>query len=510
MTKNRNIFKSFKKFTNSLLILFSSFLLFLSYPKISLWILAWVSLIPAVLVLYKLKKMKEVIFYGFLFGFSFYVMLLYWIIPTLQAGKVNLWLAILALILLSIVLSFEFIVLFVFSFKFKRFSPIAFALIFSSIWVMLEYCKINISKFVPSFPWFSISYTQWNNTQILPYAYYGGIYLISFMIVFFQSLFIGIVYRWKNLKKGIVSFFLISSIIFFIHLFSLKIKQNSVISQEKFSIAILQPSIDLYKKWDKTYEGWIKKRIEKLIELAYLDNPNLIIWPENALPGWIDDKEIYEWLKKNIHQTNTYHIVGSISQIDGKFVSAYLINPDGEIISGYNKRILVPFGEYVPFRNILGKYVKVVSTLGEFEKGNSNQNLFEVKNFKIGPSICYETMFNYLFNDQAKKGADFFVNITNDGWYLNTGAPYQHLAAAVLRAAENGKYFIRAANNGVSAVISPYGEIEKKLELNDYGIIKAEISKTILQERTFPFSNDCVFFLSLIIIVSFFFAVLFL
>jgi len=101
------------------------------------------------------------------------------------------------------------------------------------------------------------------------------------------------------------------------------------------------------------------------------------------------------------------------------------------------------------------------------------------------------------------------VNITNDGWYLDTSAPYQHLAAAVLRAAENRKYLIRAANNGISAVISPYGKIEKKLGLNEYGIIKAEIPKIEASERAFPFSPNCIVYLSGIIILTFVLAMIF-
>lgn len=500
--------KYFQKIKNPFLILLSSFLLFLSYPKISISFLAWFALIPSILVLYDLKSFKKVIFYGFLLGFSFYSMILYWIVPTMRAANINLFLSIFSLLLLSLILSIEFIVLFAFSFKFKKFTPFAFAFIFSSLWVLIEYSKINISRFFPSFPWFSISYTQWDNLLILPYAYYGGIYGISYIIIFFQSLAAGFIYREK-IKKSWIKLFLIFLIVIGINFAGGKIVKKISNSGEKISVAILQPSIDFYKKWNIEYEDWIKQRIEKLIDSIKDEKIDLIIWPENALPGWIDDREIYKWLEKNIKRTNSYHIVGSVSRFDGKYVSAFLINPEGEIVAEYNKRILVPFGEYVPFRNFLGKYIDVIGALGEFEPGSFEQNLFELKNFKIGQSICYESIFNYLFFKQAEKGADFFVNITNDGWYLDTSAPYQHLAAAILRAAENRKYFIRAANNGISAVISPYGKIEKKLDLNEYGVLKTEITKIEFPKRPFPFSSDFPLLLSLIVIITFFFSIIF-
>jgi len=498
-----------KMFINELfLILISIIILILSYPKFSLWPLAWFSLIPAIIALYRAKNYVKAFLYGYLLGFTFYMCILYWIIPTMRAGGVNIYLSIFSLILLSAILAIEFGIIFLFSFKFKKFNSMAFSLIFASIWTIIEFLKVNATKFLIWFPWFSLAYTQWNNQYILPYAYYGGIYLISFIMIFFQTLIVSLYIKKEKKVKFIFQALLTIIIIILFNYFGLKISSISA-KQEKISVVIIQPSIDFYKKWDKEYENWIKERIETLLSLCANENPDMILWPENALPGWIDDKEIFKWLFENIKKTKAFHIVGSISRIDGKYVSAFLISPESEIIAEYNKIVLVPFGEYVPLRNFLGKYINVIGSLGEFENGNINQPPFVIKNFKIGPSICYESIFNYLFYNQADKNSDFFVNITNDGWYLDTSAPYQHLAAAVLRAAENRKYLIRAANNGISAVISPYGKIEKKLGLNEYGIIKAEIPKIEASERAFPFSPNCIVYLSGIIILTFVLAMIF-
>jgi len=285
-----------KLFINELfLILISTIILILSYPKFSLWPLAWFSLIPVIIALYRAKNYGKAFLYGYLLGFTFYMGILYWIIPTMRAGGVNIYLSIFSLILLSAILAIEFGIIFLFSFKFKKFNSMAFSLIFASIWTIIEFLKVNATKFLIWFPWFSLAYTQWNNQYILPYAYYGGIYLISFIMIFFQTLIVSLYIKKEKKIKFIFQALLTIIIIILFNYFGLKISSISA-KQEKISVVIIQPSIDFYKKWDKEYENWIKERIETLLSLCANENPDMILWPENALPGWIDDKEIFKWL----------------------------------------------------------------------------------------------------------------------------------------------------------------------------------------------------------------------
>ena len=201
----------------------------------------------------------------------------------------------------------------------------------------------------------------------------------------------------------------------------------------------------------------------------------LALWPENALPCWLDEAECYGWLKKAVSPRAGASLVGSVSKGEGKHVSAFLLDGAGEITASYDKRQLVPFGEYVPMRDFLGRYIKPVAELGEFEPGRPRQRLFALRGFKLGAAICYESIFPPLFAADAAAGADLFVNITNDGWYLDTSAPYQHFAANIFRAVETRRSIARAANNGISGVIDPWGRVIAKTALNERTVLEAGV-----------------------------------
>ncbi|MEF3280273.1 MAG: apolipoprotein N-acyltransferase [Elusimicrobiota bacterium] len=495
--------------SKTFMVVLSSFLLFLSYPKISLSPIAFVALVPFIIILFNLKKLSEALKYGFLLGFSTYLLLLYWIYNTLQAAGVNFFISILALILLSFILSVEFIIITIGGYIANIYGTTMMVFILPSIWVIVDFIKHNITKHIVYFPWFDISYSQWNNPFILNLAHFGQSYTITFLIVLVNCIISSIILskgRREKIKKFIAAFALIAASVGFGWIKYNDISNLSNKSEKSIKVAIIQPSIDFYAKWDESYYDYIKMRIEALIDNINREKADLIIWPENALFGWIDDPDVFEWLCSNIKKSRTYHIVGSISKSDRKYVSAYLINPDCEIVYKYNKRVLVPFGEYVPFRKFLGKYINVITSLGEFEEGPSQQKPFNFKNFKLGVSICYETIFKWLFYED--EDIDFLVNITNDGWYLNTSAPYQHFSAAIMRSVENGRTFIRSANNGISAIIEPNGKISSMLKLNDYGYIATEI-KPIKLKRQNDIEKNIFFYISVMIFSAFILAMIF-
>ena len=153
-------------------------------------------------------------------------------------------------------------------------------------------------------------------------------------------------------------------------------------------------------------------------------------------------------------------MVGAASSEGVPRVSAFLIGTDGLRLAEYHKRVLVPFGEYVPFRSLLSGLIRPLGEMGEFHPGRMKQELPSVDGVRIGMTICYESVFPAVYRADAGRGAQVFVNLTNDGWYLDTAAPRQHLSASVLRAAETGCPVLRAANNGISAFIDGRGRIK--------------------------------------------------
>jgi len=144
--------------------------------------------------------------------------------------------------------------------------------------------------------------------------------------------------------------------------------------------------------------------------------------------------------------------------------AAFFVSGDGEIRGRYEKRHLVPFGEYVPLQAIFFFLDRLVVGIGDFGRGRA-ATVFSLNGVRFGAMICYEVIFPGEVRDFAKGGAAFLVNITNDAWFGRSGAPYQHLAMGAMRAVENGTYLVRAANTGVTAVIAPTGDILARTEI---------------------------------------------
>jgi apolipoprotein N-acyltransferase len=238
--------------------------------------------------------------------------------------------------------------------------------------------------------------------------------------------------------------------------------------REKTDITILQGNISQYRKWDDAYEKEILDTYKRLYKKAAAEEPDIIIWPETSLPAALNTNPQMKSYIKKLSETGTgsaYNLIGAVENSRGRYYnSAYLVKPTGDILTPYRKLHLVPFGEFIPFRKFLSPFISVVNETGDFSSGDSYR-LLKAGKVKIATGICFEDVFPRLTGKFISKGANVYVNITNDGWYLKSAGAYQHFAHSVFRAVENRIYVIRAANTGISAIISPYGRIEKKTEL---------------------------------------------
>ena len=181
-------------------------------------------------------------------------------------------------------------------------------------------------------------------------------------------------------------------------------------------------------------------------------------------------------------------------ETDEYFNSLVVINNDFKILYKYDKKKLVPFGEFLPFENILEKFgfKKVTEGLGSFSKGKSQKNFIDNK-LNVLPLICYEIIFPELTQIASNK-TNLIVNISEDGWFGNSIGPHQHLAKAIFRAIENNLFLVRSANKGISTVINNKGEIIKKLNIGETGNIEIDIP---LLKTEYKNKNDLIFFILL-------------
>jgi len=366
---------------------------------------------------------------------------------------------------LSIYWNIFFVVFYLFRNMYFQLTSLLFS---SSLWVILEYIR---SYFLTGFPWNLLGYSQWNNILCIQIADITGVYGISFFVIFVnlyililvdhfivKNFFIGC--RQSSLVKNTIVFISIVLGVFIYGEYKQKIFNfnDYNISGRNLNFCVLQGNIEQYKKFDEQFFENIRNRYTDLINTEMQNNKkiDIFVWPETADPFLYPDNLGYFF--KDI-KIGANHILGVFNEINGDFYnSAVFLNKDLEELTIYSKMHLVVFGEYFPFKEYIKKIIPIVENLGGIEAGKE-YNLFKCEGNLIGVNICFESLFPNLNRKFVKKGANILVNISNDAWYLNTSAPYQHFSFNVLRAVENRRYLVRAANTGISGVISPTGKI---------------------------------------------------
>ena len=449
----------------------SGFLLALAFPGVNFYPLAFSGLVPLLIFIEKMGK-KERFIAGLLAGFVHYLTLIYWFLPTMHTyGNLNIIVAGAALILMCLyfALYFGLFTMIIGSFKFNSlFMPFLAA----SLWVALEYLRSYIFS---GFPWCITGYSQYLNNYFIQIADITGIYGISFFILLVNAFVVLIVINFKkDNKKIILSGFYI--LIVFIALFSYgKVRNNTIdthianATHAKF--AVIQGNIRQDVKWDTRYVNDTLNKYSVLSEKASEEKPDLIIWPETALPFYYGfAKELSDKVDVCVRKAKTSFLIGSpaFKRTETKieyYNRAYMLNKFSIETGVYDKVHLVPFGEYVPLGKYLSFLGKLTAQAGDFTQGESDCQPLEFGVGEAGILICFEVIFPSLSRKFVQKGADVLLTITNDAWFGESAAAEQHFSMAVFRAIENRRSLARAANTGISGFIGPKGKIYEKSEL---------------------------------------------
>jgi apolipoprotein N-acyltransferase len=240
--------------------------------------------------------------------------------------------------------------------------------------------------------------------------------------------------------------------------------------------ALLQPNISQEMRWDNDNLLLIFRRMMAMTDEATSHGAEVVIWPESTVPLSYATTDFYRQAIESISRDRHADVLlGSVAedpaQPNKMWNAAFLVS-GGQTIGHYDKIRLVPFGEYVPLREMLFFAHALVHAVGQFEFGTKDTPL--AGRFRYGPAICYEVVFPQIPRTQVVHGANVLVTITNDAWYDGTSAPRQHLNQARLRAVETDRYLLRAGTTGISAVVDPAGQIVQQLEMGKQGIIYAE------------------------------------
>ncbi len=427
---------------------------------------AWIGIFLFAIVLNNFKKLFLNLFYCFIVGLSFNLILLYWIYPTVQFGTQDQFLSYLSVFGLSALMALQFVLFGFFYFYIKSLTwvlPLAAA----SLWVSLEFLHQIIAFYLFSFPWFMLGYSQFENLVLIQISSVTGVYGVSFIIVFVCFALACLFGKYKKRQKLL---FIVSALFLFGLNFAFGKREihkqvdfeNTYPKQIK--VALMQPNthgLILFGMGEEAYSI-----LEKQALSLEGQGVEFIIWPETSLEGTFTSERNKSFIQ-NI--SKTYKVPqlfgGSEVKENELYVGAGLFNEDG-LSDSYQKNKLVPFGEFLPFQKYLSGFYRdrgITSLTGNFREGGDLGKILNLPlaniNYPFGVNICFESLFPAIWREQAKSGAQFFINISNDGWFLKTAAPLQHLRINVFRAIENRRPILRATTTGYNAWIDSLGKL---------------------------------------------------
>ena len=465
----------------------------LGFAPYNLFLFTIISFCFSLIILENTQNKKKAFFLGLTFGLGHQVSSLYWIAISFEIANYGGYIfGALAVIFLSFFLSLitatSFFLIKMFS---TRLNNISSAVLIIIIFSLSDWVRGNI---LWEFPWTPVSAIwAFSKLTISPFAILGswGYSLITF------SLIVGIYFLKHNLKQG---FLMISPFILLLLLGLFPVKKH-IGESSRINVRLVQPNIEQSDKWNiKKLDEHVKKLIN-LSNIKSLKKIDLVIWPETSVP--FDIEKSNKQFRDSLTDVNSL-IVGAIRKTETVnnlkiFNSLFLIKDSFKNILYHDKLKLVPFGEFIPFRKYL-KFKKL--TLGgiDFSYGKKVKVLELNDNVKILPLICYEVLFPKITREKSNQ-YNLIVNITNDGWYGRSSGPYQHLALAKIRAVQEGKFLLRTANTGVSAIINYDGEIVEKIGLGRKGIIDKEL--VLIKKNTMYSEFGDNIFLILVILLFF-------
>ena len=434
------------------------------------WDLGWVAFIGWAPLLLSLggARGREAAGLGYAAGLTFYLATIWWVINTMTTyGRMPLALSLVALVLLCGVLA-AYTAVFAWLLGVGR-DRLALPdgllpVVAAALWTALEFLRTYLFS---GFPWALLGYTQYRQPTVRLLAAATGVYGISALVLFVNGAAAGMLARlWQRrgesqrrrtllLHAVLVGLVAVGTIAYARGVW------RDVTGGPAIRVGVLQGNIDQSVKWDRRFQSRTLETYERLARLAAAQRPALIVWPETALPFFLRrDPELGPRVQAFVADVGIPMLIGSPDVgTDGLlYNSAFFLGPDGAIRGRYDKRHLVPFGEYVPLQRVFFFLHKLVTGIGDFGRGRV-ATVFREDGFRFSVMICYEVIFPAEVREFTRAGAAFLANITNDAWFGASGAPYQHLAMAAMRAVESGSYLVRAANTGVSAVIAPTGAI---------------------------------------------------
>jgi apolipoprotein N-acyltransferase len=367
------------------------------------------------------------------------------------------------------------------------------------VWTGSEYLR---SFLFTGFPWNPLGVSQYANPVLIQVAEWGGVYMVSACLVWMNTAIFITLRQYTHglrLKKyrphaelmlGMLPVALSAA-------YGLNTLFNRPTLYETVRVALVQPNIPQTEKWDEQKNQDILDRLEELTgTVTRLEGLDLIIWPETALPDFVRISRSSQALVKRMAGQGVPLLVGSMDVVFSEssrtyYNSSMLFGTNGVELAKYDKQHLVPFGEYVPFPNLMRKFTPIDVDFG----GGTQSTLFPLRGkASFSALICFEDTVAPLAVKAVRSGARWLVNQTNDAWFDPSAQSEQHLAHAVFRCIENRVPMARCCNTGVTCIIDAYGHVQRTLDVRIKGFTTGELQpRPVGMEKTFYTRNGDAF-----------------
>ncbi|HSP05663.1 MAG TPA: apolipoprotein N-acyltransferase [Acidobacteriota bacterium] len=447
-----------------------------AFPRIDLGWLAFAGLLPIFLLLE--RRTNGQLFRDFwLAAFVFRLGNLYWIIFVIgHYTQLHIALSIGVVVLLCIFMALFWGLTGWLLGRITRAAGLSIALLAAPfLWVAQEYA-VNILQF----PWDLLGYSQYAHLRIAQIATFTGVYGLSWVLAAFNA---GLA-LWILRRK--LYYICSITIVLCVAAAYGQWRISQPVGAESARVGVVQGNVPQDEKIDYRFADDVNRRhIHMTEELVARDHPDIVFWSESSTlypiqAGGVWTTQVVEMVRR----LGVPLYVGSdLYKGDRVFNSSFLIYGNGAFHpQEYSKIYLVPFGEYVPLSRLFFFAGKVVPEISDFTAGYK-YTLFPLKGKKFAVNICFEVVFPQLARTLCGDGSALLTTITNDAWFGKSCAPHQHFAMAVMRAIENRRYLVRAANTGISGVVDPYGRILVKTGL----FVPAEFTEEVrfVDESTF-------------------------
>ncbi len=507
--------------------LLTSILMFLSFPSYDIWFLkgyvffAWVALVP-VMTFVRGRKIKEVYICSFITGLLGNFLTYRWIghfagsLPGGYTLIVSMLIPLLSVIFAGRIIAAEFLS--------QRYEKMR-VLIYPAVWIFFDWI---ISIGYLAFPWTYWGYSQHQFLPFIQFASITGVLGINFILILAQALLSGLAGKmaereWK--PAGVVKLPEFRHLLIFILFISVvivsggvKLLMNNGEVKRDIRVSVVQSCISPWENWSRNRFIYLSQLI-RYSKDSLRDDPDMLIWSESATletisyryrKGWssrFDDR-----LREFIRSSGKPLLTGEIGITEVKsgiylkkeaHNSAVFINGEGEVVQTYPKINLVPFGEWFPYEKLFPSIKRIASNYGgsSFVPGQEPM-LFTFMGRKFGALICYEGIFYRLCREYRKMGADFFVNITNDGWTDTYNGHMQHYSASVFRAIENGIWYVRSGNTGYTVTIDPYGRVRKSIPILKKGHLTGDLDFSFNYNTIYIKIGDIFLYIVMLFLLS--------